>query len=196
MNSKVICITGGIGSGKSTVCALIEQRGFPVYYSDTRAKELMEGDSKVVDAITALFSEAAYQDGKLNRRFLADQIFTNPTLKARLEAIVHPAVREDFKTWCSDQSTSLVFKESALALEVTDDSCSRIVSVIADRELRIARVLCRNMDWSLSQVLERMKHQTSDAERVERSDFIVRNDHDIEVLGKEVDQLLTMLNDI
>lgn len=194
METKVICITGGIGSGKSTLCESLERRSFPVYYSDVRAKQLMETDEGIISELKELFSDQAYSNGQLNRSYLSQQIFSHPHLKAQLEAVVHPAVRNDFHTWLGEQNAPVVFKESALAIETRDASCDSIVSVVADKQLRIARVLCRNTDWSLEQVLERMKHQITDTERSKGSDYLVQNDGDTEDLELQIDQLLSKLS--
>ena len=140
--THVVCITGGIGSGKSTVCKYIEQRGYPVYYSDTRAKELMEHDHQIREQIIAVFGPTIYTDSEeLNRSELARHIFNDPDLKQSLESIVHPRVHKDFVQWSKAQTSQLLFKESPLALEIGDQSCQTIVVVHAEVELRISRVL-------------------------------------------------------
>ncbi len=124
--SKVICITGGIGSGKSTVCRYLEERGYPVYYSDLRAKALMESDSQIRAQLIAVFGPAIYMDSEeLNRPELARRIFNDPDLKQSLESIVHPRVHQDFVQWSKEQTSPLLFKESPLALEIEDQSCQQ-----------------------------------------------------------------------
>lgn len=194
MERKIICITGGIGSGKSTVCSLLEQRGYPVYYSDARAKALMVEQDQLVQAIKDLFGSDAYEQGTLNRSYLADQIFKSPLLKGELEKLVHPAVRLDFDQWLQHQNSRLIFKESALAIEVNDATCELKVSVVADRKLRIARILSRNTDWSLEDVIARMSNQITDKQRISSSDEIIYNNGDYQDLKQAVDQLLDKVN--
>jgi len=190
--SKVICITGGIGSGKSTVCRYLEERGYPVYYSDLRAKALMESDSQIRAQLIAVFGPAIYRDSEeLNRPELARRIFNDPDLKQSLESIVHPRVHEDFVQWSKEQTSPLLFKESPLALEIEDQSCQTIVVVHAEAELRISRVLIRNSDWTREDVEARMRNQTSDVQRLQLAHQAIDNSGTPEALQEKIDQLLT-----
>ena len=190
--NHVVCITGGIGSGKSTVCKYIEQRGYPVYYSDTRAKELMEHDHQVREQLIAVFGPTIYTDSEeLNRPELARHIFNHPDLKQSLESIVHPRVHEDFMQWSNAQTSNLLFKESPLALEIGDQSCQTIVVVHAEAELRISRVLIRNSDWTREDVEARMRNQISDEQRLNLAHQILDNSSTPEALLEKLDQLLT-----
>ena len=190
--NHVVCITGGIGSGKSTVCKYIEQRGYPVYYSDTRAKELMEHDHQIREQLIAVFGPTIYTDSEeLNRPELARHIFNHPDLKESLESIVHPRVHEDFVQWSNAQTSNLLFKESPLALEIGDQSCKTIVVVHAEAELRISRVLIRNSDWTREDVEARMRNQISDEQRLNLAHQILDNSSTPEALQEKLDQLLT-----
>ena len=190
--NHVVCITGGIGSGKSTVCKYIEQRGYPVYYSDTRAKELMEHDHQIREQLIAVFGPTIYTDSEeLNRPELARLIFNHPDLKQSLESIVHPRVHEDFVQWSNAQTSNLLFKESPLALEIGDQSCQTIVVVHAEAELRISRVLIRNSDWTREDVEARMRNQISDEQRLNLAHQILDNSSTTEALQEKLDQLLT-----
>lgn len=190
--THVVCITGGIGSGKSTVCKYIEQRGYPVYYSDTRAKELMEHDHQIREQIIAVFGPTIYTDSEeLNRSELARHIFNDPDLKQSLESIVHPRVHEDFVQWSKAQTSQLLFKESPLALEIGDQSCQTIVVVHAEVELRISRVLIRNSDWIREDVEARMRNQISDEQRLQLAHQVLDNSSTPEALQEKLDQLLT-----
>ena len=190
--SKVICITGGIGSGKSTVCRYLEERGYPVYYSDIRAKALMESDSQIRAQLIAVFGPAIFMDSKeLNRPELARRIFNDPDLKQSLESIVHPRVHEDFVQWSKEQTSPLLFKESPLALEIEDQSCQTIVVVHAEAELRISRVLIRNSDWTREDVEARMRNQTSNEQRLQLAHQTIDNSGTPEALQEKIDQLLT-----
>jgi len=190
--NHVVCITGGIGSGKSTVCKYIEQRGYPVYYSDTRAKELMEHDHQIREQLIAVFGPTIYTDSEeLNRPELARHIFNHPDLKQSLESIVHPRVHEDFVQWSNAQTSNLLFKESPLALEIGDQSCQTIVVIHAEAELRISRVLIRNSDWTREDVEARMRNQISDEQRLNLAHQILDNSSTTEALQEKLDQLLT-----
>jgi dephospho-CoA kinase len=190
--SKVICITGGIGSGKSTVCRYLEERGYPVYYSDLRAKALMKSDSQIRAQLIAVFGPAIYMDSEeLNRPELARRIFNDPDLKQSLESIVHPRVHQDFVQWSKEQTSPLLFKESPLALEIEDQSCQTIVVVHAEAELRISRVLIRNSDWTREDVEARMRNQTSDVQRLQLAHQAIDNSGTPEALQEKIDQLLT-----
>jgi len=189
--SKVICITGGIGSGKSTVCNYLEQSGYPVYYSDTRAKSLMESDFQIREQLIAVFGSSVYaKDDKLNSPELAKLIFNIPEFKKTLESIVHPRIHEDFTQWSKAQTSHLLFKESPLALEIDDESCQTIVVVHAEAELRISRVLHRNSDWTREDVEARMRNQISDEQRLHLAHQVLDNSGTPEALKKGVDQLL------
>ena len=190
--NHVVCITGGIGSGKSTVCKYIEQRGYPVYYSDTRAKELMEHDHQIREQLIAVFGPAIYTDREeLNRPELARHIFNDPDLKQSLESIVHPRVHEDFVQWSNAQTSNLLFKESPLALEIGDQSCQTIVVIHAEAELRISRVLSRNSNWSREDVEARMRNQISDEQRLHLAHQVLDNSGTPQELQDKLDQLLT-----
>lgn len=189
--SKVICITGGIGSGKSTVCSYLEQRGFPVYYSDIRAKALMESNLQIREQLMEVFGPAIYTENELNPPELAKRIFNHPDLKESLESIVHPRVHEDFVRWRNAQTSALLFKESPLALEIGDQSCQTIVVVHAEAELRISRVLSRNSNWSREDVEARMRNQLSEEQRLHLAHQVLDNSGTPEALQEKLDQLLT-----
>ena len=189
--SKVICITGGMGSGKSTVCAMLESKGHPVYYSDERAKGLMHTNATLIQGITALLGEQAYSQGELNRAYVAEKIFGSSALKEKLESLVHPAVREDFEHWKLNSGSPVVFKESALVLETGDPTCEHVVSIVADEHVRIARVMARNTEMNESQIRERLANQLDDVHRQAQSDTIIENNGSLEDLNLQVDYLLS-----
>lgn len=190
---KVVCITGGIGSGKSTFCAMLEAKGQSVYYSDNRAKLLMNSDVKLVDAIINLMGKAAYEGGSLNRSYIADRIFNNQILKHKFELIVHPVVRADFERWVTRCGKDIVFKESALVLEAKDRTCEYIVSIIADEDIRIERVMNRNPELKEQHIKERLSTQYKDDYRRRHSDFVVINNGTLSDLEVKVDYLLSKL---
>lgn len=169
-------ITGGIGSGKSTVCRLFGAKGIPVYDSDTEAKRLMAGALR--DRIEERFGAEIYSGGELDRARLAAIVFSDPQALADLDAIVHPAVMRDFEAWSERQQSDYVVLESAILYEAgLESSVDRVVAVLAPVELRVGRAsrrdgsdpeairrriaaqtdddtLCRRADYSLVNILE------------------------------------------
>ena len=188
---RVFCVTGGIGSGKSTVCKILENKGMQVYYSDERAKFLMSHNHDLKRGIVRIFGNNSYTShGTLDRSFLSAKIFADSSLKLALEELVHPAVREDFDLWLLHNEASIVFKESALVLEKTDRSCQEILVIMADQERRIQRVLERSPELSRTDIMNRISHQTSDQTRREGSSFIIENNSDKKTLEQQVDYFL------
>lgn len=159
-----IGITGGIGSGKSTVCSLFAERGVAVYDSDSRAKQLMSESAELREQLIEAFGEECYADGELNRGYLAKQVFGNVEALSRLNAIVHPAVRADFRTWAEQQSGAYVILESAILFEAGFESeVDTTLAVMAPLEERIRRTMARD-GVDRESVLERIAHQMSDDE--------------------------------
>lgn len=171
-------ITGGIGSGKSTVCRIFENFSVPVYYADERAKWLMVNDPALVAAIRDTFGGEAYlPDGTLNRAYLASVVFGDSEKLARLNALVHPAVWRDGERWNAKHSgVPYTLKEAALLFESSGHQLlDRVITVYAPTELRIKRVMRRD-GVSRSDVEARMRRQMPDEEKVKRADFVIYND--------------------
>lgn len=159
-----IGITGGIGSGKSTVCSLFAERGIAVYDSDSRAKQLMNESTELRQQLIEAFGEECYTDGELNRGYLASKVFGDAEALARLNAIVHPAVRADFRTWAEQQSGAYVILESAILFEAGfETEVDTTLAVMAPLEERIRRTMARD-GVDRESVLERIAHQMSDDE--------------------------------
>ena len=169
-------VTGGIGSGKSTVCELFAQQGVAVYDCDSEAKRLMAEDEAVRSAIVEAFGEEAYAGGELNRQFLAEKVFGSEEQLSKLNAIVHPAVREDFACWCADHSSeAYVMMESAILFDAGFESeVDLTLAVLAPRELRVMRVCNRN-GMTPEQVEQRIAHQMSDDELHARANYTMVN---------------------
>ena len=190
----LIGITGGIGSWKTTVCQLLESFGFPVYYSDDRAKWLMENDLEVKNQLIDLFGEQTFQNNQLNRPFLAQQIFENPHKRSQINAIVHPAVALDFDRWMKEQKHDLIFKESALLFETgIYKQADWNVLITAPKEERIARVIARDRA-KRSDVEARINAQMSDEEKIKLADFVIENNNQNN-LSNEVKKLIKLLSD-
>lgn len=190
MASKIKCIgiTGGIGSGKSFVCQLFEQKGIPVYYADERAKALYHENSSLKKNVIALFGEASYSGGVLNRAYIAEKVFANAELLNRLNALVHPIVKQDFETWLEQQKAPYVIKEAAILIESGSyKTCDAVVLVKAPQKLRVQRVIKRD-NLSEEEVVQRIKKQMTDEEKLPYADFVINNDESCN-LQNEVDKL-------
>lgn len=172
---KRLGVTGGIGSGKSTICELLARRGIPVYDSDSRAKMLM--NSELQQPIRALFGEQAYTESGLNRTYIASCAFGNPELLAHLNAIVHPAVAEDFERWAEsfEGQVRFVALESAILYESGFDSrVDAVLCVDAPFDVRIERTVKR--DGSCREEVEkRVARQQTDVAR-QKADFVIVTD--------------------
>jgi dephospho-CoA kinase len=171
-----IGITGGIGSGKSTVARVFETLGIPVYYADDAAKRLMQEDPELKKQIIALFGETAFTGGILNRPWISTQVFGNPEKVNALNAVVHPATIKDAHEWMSRQRTPYTLKEAALIFESgSEKELDYVIGVDAPQELRIQRVIERD-HTTRDAILQRMKNQLDEAEKMKRCDFIIHND--------------------
>lgn len=172
---KIIGLTGGIGSGKTTVAKLFEALGVPVYDSDKEAKILMNTSKVLIKEIKGLLGEEAYKESELNRRYIAGKVFKDKKLLQKLNAIVHPAVRENFLQWVSEQNTSYVIQETALLYENNAASLyDAVILVTAPEELRVERVLHRDAT-SKEAVLARINNQLRDKEKIAKANFILEN---------------------
>ncbi len=171
-----IALTGGIGSGKTTVARIFEVLGIPVYYADEEAKRLMNEDPLLKDQLKAAFGADVYTDGILNRKKLSDLVFRNPEKLSQLNAIVHPATGIHSMAWMKHQTTPYAIKEAALIFEAgIQDQFDYVIGVTAGEPLRIARVMSRDGS-SKEKVMERVGNQWPDAEKMERCDFVIIND--------------------
>jgi dephospho-CoA kinase len=175
-------ITGGIGSGKSVVCQVFTTLGIPVFDADKEAKMLMEHDAEIVKSIKQLMGEDAYENGKLNRSFIATTVFSNQSILQALNKIVHPAVGDYFLKWVSRQTTPYVIKEAALFFETGNHSeLDFIIGVYAPKQLRMERAMKRD-NLSADAVLARMNNQMDEDEKMKRCDTIIVNDNNTSIL--------------
>jgi dephospho-CoA kinase len=189
---KIIGLTGGIGSGKSTVAKMFQDLGVPIYYSDDHAKRIMQESEEVKSGLVDLFGEKVFESGRLNRAYLANLVFNNPNLLAQLNALVHPAVAIDFEQWISRQQVEIVMQESALIFEnEKEDLFDAVILVTAPKELRIERLKKRD-NSSQTKIEARMHNQLSDQEKIPRADFVIEN---IDILDTErrVNEVLSIL---
>lgn len=186
-------ITGGIGSGKSTVCRLFAQRGVAVYDSDAEAKRLMAESPELRAAVSARFGAEAYAGDALNRPYLAGKVFSDPAALADLNALVHPAVLADFAAWAERQEGSYVILESAILFDAgLEDSVDRTVAVLAPLELRLERT-CRRDKCDPEAVRRRIAAQSDDDVLSEKADYTLVNifEPDLEPTVAELDRIFT-----
>jgi dephospho-CoA kinase len=171
-----IAVTGGIGSGKTTICKALESLNIPVFYADEEVKKMYEDDAGVRASTVEAFGEAVYSNRKLNKKLLAQKVFGDAAALATLNAIVHPAVEKRFAEWVERQCAPCVAQEAALIFESNAHRLfDKILTVNAPEELRIQRAMLRDGS-TRGEVLRRMKRQLSDAERTSLADFCIVND--------------------
>ena len=185
----LIGITGGIGSGKTTVCMVFKPLGVPVYYADDRAKQLMVENQALVSEIKALFGEESYdREELLNRAYLTQRVFSDARELEKLNALVHPAVGRDFANWVADHDDHpYLLKEAALIFETGSHKLlNKVVAVTAPREERIKRALLRDIHRSREQVLAIMEQQLSESERKSKADFIIDNSGEVMVIPQVI----------
>ena len=182
---KIIGITGGIGSGKSTVCRIFAALGIPVFNADDEAKKLY-ADAEVKKKVTALLGDDVYVNGAVDRAAVAKKVFFDKNLLEKLNRIIHPAVQEKFSHWCeANASAPYVIKEAAILFEAgSDEGTDAVITVTAPKELKMQRAMKRD-GMSAEEVEKRMKNQWNDEEKVKRSKFVIKND-EMELLIPQV----------
>lgn len=188
---KIIGLTGGIGSGKTTVARFIEEFGFPVYYSDDRAKDIVNEDDDLKAKIKELLGEEAYgENGLYDRKFVAEKVFNDNDLLHGLNEIIHPAVRTDFEDWLKAQKKYLVFKETALLFELKLNlQCYKSVLVTAEDNIRMKRVMDRDSK-TYREVQAIMEHQMSEKDKIKLADCIIYNNTNLEDLKEHTEKVI------
>lgn len=181
-------LTGGIGSGKTLISSVFKELGVSVYNADTEAKRLMETDPDITRLIKSLLGSKSYQKGKLNRKFISDEVFSDKVKLESLNSIVHPAVRQDFEKWVlAKTSDPYVIKEAAILFESGGaETVDYTIFVKADMNTRIDRVVERD-HVTAEQVRNRMDHQMDDREKEKLADFIINNEIGSMILPQIVD---------
>ncbi len=170
----IVGLTGGIGSGKSTVAAFFKKLDVPVYIADEEAKKLMHTPA-LITQVTALFGQKAYTNGSLNRPYIADIVFNDSKLLQQLNAIVHPAVSTHFEQWSQKQQAPYVIKEAAILFEnLGYKQCDFTILVTAPAATRIKRVMSRD-HISEQKVRARMEQQWEDEKKIPMADFVIDN---------------------
>jgi dephospho-CoA kinase len=165
---------------------------YPVYNSDVMAKELLENDDNLMSLIKNNFGDKIYSDNKINKSLVASLIFSNDDLLRKFNSIVHPYVFEDFKKWCKNQQSSIIFKEAAILFEsdaVKDLDC--VICVTANKDIRIKRIISRD-NKTVDEIGRIMSKQMDQQKKEELSDYVITNDGDSSIL-LQIDKILTDL---
>jgi dephospho-CoA kinase len=192
--TKIIGLTGGIGSGKSTVAHYIASKGIPVYIADAAAKEIMEQPDVMAQIKQIFHQNVMTSEGKLDRKVIGQLVFTSPELLKKLNAIVHPLVKTHFIEWLQQHKTaSFVLKEVAILFESGGNKeCDKVILVTAPEAIRIQRTMLRD-NTSQEAILNRIQNQLSDAEKIQKSDFVISN-IDIKETYSQTDEILKILS--
>lgn len=190
----IVGITGGIGSGKSTLSKLLLDEGFRVYNTDDEARRLQNESSTIRNKLIELFGNEVYNAHGLNRKYLANIVFNQPELLLKLNSIVHPAVKDDFVNWAKQYSSEkYLFLECAILFEGKFDSLvDKIVLVTASEAIRVERVMKRDQSTE-EQVKARIRNQMSDDEKLKHADYILSTDDNQDMYPK-MKYLISQLN--
>lgn len=191
--TRIIGLTGGIGSGKSTVANYIASKGIPVYIADEEAKKIMERID-VKSSIQSLFKESILNaDNTLKRNKIAELVFSNPDKLKQLNAIVHPAVKNHFINWMKEhKDASFIIKEVAILFETGGHKdCEKVILITAPEDVRIERAMKRD-NSSKESVLARIKNQLPEADKIKLSDFVVENTN-LETTLLKINEILKIL---
>jgi dephospho-CoA kinase len=168
-------VTGGIGSGKTSVCRVFNVLGVPVFSADARAKEIMDQDEEIMAGINDLAGRDLYTGGNLDRMGLAAIIFNHPDILEKVNSLIHPVVFEHFRIWMDEQAAPYVIMEAAILFETgRARQLDRSATVITPEEERISRVITRNK-LTREQVMERIRNQMDDETRIKLADYIIYN---------------------
>jgi dephospho-CoA kinase len=190
--TKIIGLTGGIGSGKTTIANHFLEANIPVYIADDEARKIMQSE-EIIDAIRKTFGDTIFDDAVLNREKLSQIVFSNPEKLKQLNAIIHPVVRKHFQDWVlNHKNAPFVIYEAAILFESGSyQNCDLIITVTAPIETRIQRVIQRDKT-TREQVLKRINAQWNDDQRIAKSDFVIENVNPI-TTKTEIDKILKIL---
>ena len=191
--TKIIGLTGGIGSGKTTIANHFRVAGIPVYIADDEARKIMQSE-EIIEEIKKKFGTAIFENDILNREKLAQIVFNDPEKLKLLNAIIHPAVKKHFQNWILNHKNSpFIIYEAAILFESGSyKDCDKIITVTALQESRIQRVIKRD-NTTREQILKRIDAQWNDDKRIAKSDFVIENNTP-EIAKFEVDKILKILN--
>lgn len=194
---RKICaaVTGGIGSGKSFFCKMLEEKGFPVIYADNLSKDILEKDLKVREQVIAEFGEEAFKNGQPDKKYLAEKVFNNPEKLFILNAILHPVVIKKQNEMIIElfKKHDIVFVEAALIYEAElEEYFDYIILITADDNIKMERKIATGL--SKDDFLKRADNQIPDSEKMNRADFSFINNGSPEDLKNKADLLITLLN--
>jgi dephospho-CoA kinase len=191
---KRIGLSGGIGSGKSYVAEILEKMGFPVYYSDARAKVLTDTHPHIISELVKRFGTTIYEDGVLNRKALASLIFDSEEYRLFVNNLIHPIVRADFDAWCTQQHSSLVFNEAAILFETgAYKQFDGTLLVVAPLDLRIQRVMQRDR-CNEEEVRERIKAQWPDEQKIPLATSVITSNGILPLVSQVEGSVQTLLS--
>jgi dephospho-CoA kinase len=181
-------ITGGIGSGKSTACKIFRTLGIPVFEADNVARQLMNSDAGIRIQLIKLFGAAVYlPDQTIDRKLLASIVFSNPSLLAQLNAVVHPIVKNAFDEWCEKQESPYILHEAAILFESDFyKMMDKTITVVTNEEERIRRVTNRN-GTTPEMVKQRIQNQWTDGQRMNLADFVINNNENELIIPQIID---------
>jgi dephospho-CoA kinase len=193
----IVGITGGIGSGKTTVCNVFHALGYPIYNADIEARNLTNSHPNIVKGLISIFGNNIYVDGILDRARVSSQVFNNTELLSKLNGVIHPVVANHFQEWITKHSNSpLVFKEAAILFESgANKKVDKVIAVIAPKNIRIQRV-CNRDGVKEESVIQRISNQMAEKEMIALSDFVINNDEKELLLPQILKIVTTLMNDI
>ena len=187
-----VAITGGIGTGKTTISNMFADKGVPVFNSDEIAKEIMNTNSLLKNEIVTAFGDKVYDKNRLNKEYLSDAIFNNETLLKKINSIVHPYVADEFNSWIEEQDSKYIIYESAIIFEnQVEDFFDKIICVTASEEDVISRVMKRN-NFSVDKIKSIINKQLPNDAKIQKSDYVIENIN----ISKLSDKVLEIHNDI
>lgn len=189
-------ITGGIGSGKSTLCAMLEQMGMPIFYADQEAHAIFKEDDDVRHQVIDLLGEQAYLNGELDRKWVGGIVFNDHQKLESLNAIMHPAMKRRFKDWASKQEADIIGMEAAILIESGGHKdFDHIIVVTAPMDVRVQRVIQRD-NITKQQVESRIAAQMSDEKRCAYADIIIENNGGPKALRPKAKRVMKFLRNI
>lgn len=190
-NSPILVgVTGGIGSGKSTICKIFELFGIPVYYADDRAKIITNSDSELKKLICERFGEESFIGNSLNKTYLAKKVFANPNELKALNQLIHPRVALDFEIWVKHHHFHpYLLKEAALIFETKGHlKLDKVITVEANENIRIERVLARDSHRTEQDIRKIISNQLPETEKIKLADYVINNNGD-ELVIPQVQQI-------
>lgn len=188
-----IGITGGIGSGKSFICKMLSELGYPIYDCDNEAKRVMMESEEIRQRLITLIGENAYIGNKLNKPVIAEYLFADKSNAQRINLIVHPVVKKDFLDWTNSQTSPIVIQECAILFESGfEDTVDKTIEVYAPEETRLQRAMARDKA-SESQIRARMAQQMPEEEKRNKADFTIVNDGETDLIT-QINKIISIIN--